>query len=479
MGRVRWTHEAARWLKEIHDYIAQEGSPMNGLQRRASVFGRIALSLLALGVTSVPGALWAQDAEATYVHAGRLLDVESGGYVDNQVIVIRDGRIESVAPRAELDSAAPGRWIDLSDKTLLPGLIDAHVHLTSDHRYHGYRGLELSLPRQALLGAMNAAKTLAAGFTTVRNVGAAGYADVALRDAIEAGDLLGPTVIAAGPALGITGGHCDSNLLPPEFEERADGVADGPWEVRRQVRENIKYGADVIKFCATGGVLSKGTSVGAQQYTLEEMKALVDEAHRRGRKVAAHAHGADGIRAAIRAGVDSVEHASLIDEAGIRLAKGHGTRLVMDIYVSDFILEDGAANGILEESLAKERQVGRAQRESFRRAHQAGVQIVFGSDAAVYPHGDNGKQFAHMVEWGMKPIEAIRAATVAAADLLGLSEQTGRIAPGLAADLIAVDGDPLEDVTLLEDIDFVMKSGTVVKGRGNETVPRLPSWRGP
>ncbi|MGH8168882.1 MAG: metal-dependent hydrolase family protein, partial [Woeseiaceae bacterium] len=280
---------------------------------------------------------------------------------------------------------------------------------------------------------------------------------------INDGEIVGPRMRVSGPALGITGGHCDNNLLPHEYDLVAEGVANGPWAVRAKVREVIKYGADVIKFCATGGVLSKGDSVGGQQYTFEEMQALVDEAHQHERKVAAHAHGAEGIKTAIMAGVDSIEHASLIDAEGIRLAKEHGTFLVMDIYNDTFILEHGASVGMLEESLEKERQIGQLQRDNFRKAFEAGARMAFGSDGAVYPHGDNGKQFAYMVEYGMTPMEAIQAATVHAAELIGWPDAVGAIEAGHYADIIAVRGDPLEDVSLLEDVGFVMKGGVVYK----------------
>jgi len=284
-----------------------------------------------------------------------------------------------------------------------------------------------------------------------------------LRDAINDGEMDGPRMRVSGPSIGITGGHCDNNLLPPEYADRSTGVADGPWAVRAKVREVIKYGADVIKFCATGGVLSKGDSVGGQQYTLEEMSALVDEAHQHDRKVAAHAHGADGIRAAIIAGVDSIEHASLIDDEGIRLAKQHGTFLVMDIYNDTFILEHGASVGMLPESLEKERSIGQLQRDNFRKAFEAGVRMAFGSDGGVYPHGDNGKQFHYMVEYGMTPMQAIQAATIHAAQLIGWSGKVGAIAPGHYADIIAVDGDPLKTVEVLENVSFVMKGGKTYK----------------
>ncbi|MDA0706874.1 MAG: amidohydrolase family protein [Proteobacteria bacterium] len=399
----------------------------------------------------------------TYIRSGQLIDVATGRALSDQVIVIQGDKILRVGTAADVTVPADANIIDLSGQTVLPGLIDMHDHLTSDHRFHGYQGLGISVPRQALYGALNARITLNAGFTTVRNVGASGFADVALRDAINAGEIDGPRLRVSGPSLGITGGHCDNNLLPAEYGVQNEGIADGPWAVRAKVRETIKYGADLIKFCATGGVLSKGDSVGDQQYTLEEMLALVEEAHQHGRKVAAHAHGAEGIRSAILAGVDSIEHASLIDDEGIRLAKQHGTFLVMDIYNDTFILENGASVGMLPESLDKERQIGQLQRDNFRKAFKAGVRMAFGSDGAVYPHGDNGRQFAYMVEYGMTPMQAIQAATVEAAELIGWPDTVGAIEPGMFADIIAVNGDPLADVTVLENVSFVMKGGKVFK----------------
>ena len=425
------------------------------------------LTFLLVFLLLVTSPAHAEEGETVYVLAGKLLDVRAGRLLTDQVIVIRGERIERVIPASEAALPHGANVIDLSGATVLPGLIDAHDHLTGDHRFHGYRSLSVSVPRQTLYGVLGARKTLAAGFTTVRNVGAGGYADVALRDAINDGEILGPRMLVSGPALGITGGHCDNNLLPPEYNHRAQGVADGPWAARAKVREIIKYGADLIKFCATGGVLSKGDDVGVLQYTLEEMQAIVAEAHKLGRKVAAHAHGAEGIKTAILAGVDSIEHASLIDDEGIRLARERGTFLVMDIYNDTFILEHGAAVGILPESLEKERQIGQAQRDNFRRAHQAGARIAFGTDGAVYPHGDNAKQFAYMVEYGMTPLEAIRAATIHAAELLGWGDRVGALEPGKFADLIAVAGDPLADVTLLERVRLVMKGGKVAQDDWN------------
>jgi imidazolonepropionase-like amidohydrolase len=304
-----------------------------------------------------------------------------------------------------------------------------------------------------------------AGFTTIRNVGATHFTDVAVRDGINDGSLIGPRMLVSGPPLGITGGHCDENLLPSEFHYKAEGVADGPWEVRQKVREDVKFGADLIKVCASGGVLSKGDTPGAPQYTIEELQAIAAEAHKLGRKVAAHAHGTQSIKDAINAGIDSIEHSSLIDEEGIRLAKQHGTYLVFDIYNDDFILSEGAKVGMLPESLEKERQIGRLQRENFKKAFQAGAKMAFGTDSGVYPHGDNAKQFAKMVEFGMKPIDSIQAATINAADLLGWADKVGVLEKGHYADIIAVSGDPLQDVRVLEDMKFVMKGGTVLKNQ--------------
>jgi len=402
-------------------------------------------------------------AETTVITADRMVDVANGKVVKQAAVIVTDNIITASGRLKDLTVPNEAKRIDLGNATLMPGLMDMHVHLTSDATRHGYKRLEVSLPRAAITGVKHAKATLDAGFTTVRNVGAPGFADVALRDAINAGDVVGPRMFVAGPSLGVTGGHCDSNLLPYEYDNYSEGVADGPWEVRKKVRRNIKYGATVIKFCATGGVLSKGTKVGAQQYTFEEMKALIDEAHLRGLTVATHAHGTNGIKAAIKAGVDSVEHVSLLDDEAIDLAKKNGTYFSMDIYVTEYILGEGEKAGILEESLNKERIVGKTQRENFEKAVKAGVNMVFGSDAGVYPHGDNPKQFARMVKFGMTPIQAIQAATINPARLLKQEATLGSLEKGKLADIVAVPGNPLDDMSLMEKVGFVMKDGQIVK----------------
>ncbi len=398
------------------------------------------------------------------VRCGKLLDVRSGRMLADQVVVFdENGVITAVGPAASTKLPGGVAAIDLSAATCLPGLIDVHTHLTGDPSSNGYQGLGISVPREAITGVKNARLTLRAGFTTVRNVGASGFTDVALRDGINAGEIEGPRMLVSGPPLGITGGHCDNNLLPSEFHYKAEGVADGPWAARAKVRETIKYGADLIKICASGGVLSKGDQPGTPQYTLEEMQAIAEEAHKLGRKVAAHAHGTQSIKDAVRAGIDSIEHSSLIDDEGIALAKQHGAYLVFDIYNDDFILQEGEKAGMLKESIEKEKKIGRLQRENFRHAFESGAKMAFGTDSGVYPHGDNAKQFAKMVEWGMKPLDALQAATINGADLIGWASKVGALEPGHNADVIAVSGDPLSNVRVLESVKFVMKGGSVAR----------------
>jgi imidazolonepropionase-like amidohydrolase len=397
------------------------------------------------------------------VHAGKLLDVRSGKTLADQAIVIEAGKIVSVSPFSQAKRASGDRLIDLSAATVLPGLTDAHTHLTGNPQDAGPQALGISLPRATLTGARNARITLEAGFTTVRNVGAEGYSDVALRDAIDAGDVPGPRMLVSGPPLGITGGHCDENFLPFDFHYSAEGVADGVEGVQHKVRETIKYGADLIKICATGGVLSHGDNPQASQYTLEEMKAIVADAHRLGRKVAAHAHGAQGILWASQAGVDSIEHGSYIDDAAIAEMKKDGTYLVPTLYLADWFLEHAEQVHVPPEMIAKGRTVMAAARKNVAHAFASGVKVAFGTDAAVYPHGLNAHEFAVMVKLGMSPLQSIQAATINAADLLGWSDKIGALEPGKWGDIIAVDGDPLQDVTTLEHVKLVMKGGEVVK----------------
>ena len=399
-------------------------------------------------------------AESVILNPYQILNVQSG-QLNKAQILVENGKIIQIGSNLN-KKIAGAKVINLPDLTLIPGLMDAHVHLMGNTDLKGYAGISESSQLATIYGVKNAKNTLLAGFTTVRDVGAGSFSDVALKEAINKNVVIGPTLLVSGPALGITGGHCDSNLLPHEYDHQSEGVVNSPWEARKQVRKNRKYGADLIKFCATGGVLSKNTDVNAKQFTLEEMQAIVDEAHNHGMRVAAHAHGLKGIRTAIIAGVDSIEHASFIDDATIELAKERGTSLAMDVYVSDYILGEGAKKGILEESLEKERTVGKIQRQNFKKAVEAGADVVFGTDAGIFPHGKNARQFKYMVDWGMTPLQAIQAATIRTAELFDLSD-VGEIRENFAADIIGVKGNPLENISLLENVDFVMKDGNVVK----------------
>jgi imidazolonepropionase-like amidohydrolase len=421
-------------------------------------------SCLFVALASVAGVAAAPaSAKTVVVTAAHMLDVLGGKRVDDAQITVVDGRITAIGRRGDAIPAGAER-IDLGNRTVLPGLIDMHVHLTSDPTLSGYRGLEFTDSYWTVLGVANARKTLNAGFTTVRNVGSSDYADVGLKQGIERGEIPGPRIVPATYALGVTGGHCDATEFPPSITTAAPQIANSPEGFRTAVRTIRKYGAQVVKVCMTGGVLSKGDSVGAQQLSYEEIKAIVDEAHMLGMRVAVHAHGTEGINVALRTGVDTIEHASLADATSFKLAKEHGAWFDMDIYDDDYILAEGAKNGVFQESLDKERAVGLKQRQTFRAAHAAGVKMLFGTDAGVYPNGNNALQFAKMVEWGMTPMEAIQSATSSAAQALDRTADVGAIAVGRYGDLVAVDGDPLADIRTLERVAFVMKGGVVVRG---------------
>jgi imidazolonepropionase-like amidohydrolase len=398
------------------------------------------------------------------IRAGHVLDVRNGNETADQTLIVTGDLISGIAATAATPKLAQDREIDLRGMTLLPGLIDVHTHLTMDSNFDPYHLLSTSVAKSALIGARNAKVTLEAGFTSVRNVGASGYADIDLRDAINAGLIEGPHMQASGPALGITGGHCDDNLLPVQYHVVGDGVADGVDAVQHKVRENIKYGADLIKICATGGVLSKGDDPQASQYTLEELKAIVADAHRLGRKVAAHAHGAQGILWATQAGVDSIEHGSYLNDEGIAAMKAHGTYLVPTAYLVDW-QKNTPLPPLYQQKM---REVGAAAKANVKKAFAAHVKVALGTDAAVYPHGLNARELAVYVEqFGMTPLAAIQTGTLNAADLMGWSDKTGALESGKWADVIAVKGDPLHDVTLLQHVAFVMKSGVVYKNEAN------------
>src|SRR2546427_3146399 len=400
--------------------------------------------------------------QTTVIRAGKLFDPQSGQLQDRPVIVISGNRIESVRS-GNTPVPAGARVIDLGDATVLPGFIDVHTHLTSNAGGAGYEGLGISTPRAALTGAKNARLTLLAGFTAVRNVGAEGYADVALRDAIEAGDVIGPRMQVSGPPLGITGGHCDSNLLAPEFHYNAEGAADGVDAVIHKVREVVKYGADVIKFCASGGVFSKGDNPLLEQYSPAEMQALITEAHRLGRKVATHAHSALSIKDAVRADVDSIEHGIFLDDEGIELMKQHNTFLVPTSYPLFWFEEHAPRMHLPPWVMEKSAIIIPAAKKNMAKAFHSGVRVALGTDAGVYPHGLNGGEFWSMVELGLTPMQALQSGTVNAAELMGWSDRIGALHAGMLADMLAVKGDPLRDIRLLQHVQFVMKDGVVYK----------------
>ena len=418
-----------------------------------------------LALVMVTGSLWAQAAPAEQtivIRASKLFDSDSGRVLDRPAIVVRGSRIESVGSgNGPLPPNA--RQINLGDATLVPGFIDVHTHLTLNAGNAGYEALGISVPRAALIGAKNARVTLLAGFTSVRNVGAEGYADVALRDAINAGDVIGPRMQVSGPPLGITGGHCDSNLLAPEFHYSAEGAADGVEAVSHKVREVVKYGADVIKFCASGGVFSKGDNPLLEQYSPAEMQALITEAHRLGRRVATHAHSAVAIKDAIRAGVDSIEHGIFLDDEGIQLLKEHKTFLVPTSYPLFWFQEHAPQMHLPPWVMEKAAIIIPAAKQNMAKAFRSGVRVALGTDAGVYPHGENGGEFWAMVELGLTPTQALQAGTANAAELMGWSDRIGSIRTGKLADMVAVKGNPVTDVRLLQHVEFVMKDGVIYK----------------
>ncbi len=416
------------------------------------------VAVVLLGWLLFVGWATAQQPERIALRAARMLDVATGRILPNAVVLVEGNRIAAVNPPA-LPSGVT--TVVLGEVTLLPGLMDMHTHLTFDlDREFHLRPVRETAANQALRGARNAQLTLLAGFTTVRNLGAGGFSDIALARAIDNGLVIGPRIIGAGHAIGITGGHCDTTGYAPGIAEEGpeQGIADGPEQILRAVRYQIKHGARVIKTCATAGVLSFEESVGAQQYSDVELRTVVEEARRHGLKVAAHAHGAEGILAAVRAGVDSIEHGSLLTDEILAEMKQRGTYLVPTTHLADVINLE-----VLPPPIRRKAEwiLPRAK-ENLRRAIRAGVKIAFGTDAAVFPHGENAKEFAALVERGMTPLEALRAATLYAADLLGVDDR-GVIAPGKLADLIAVPGNPLDDIRVMERVTFVMKDGKIYK----------------
>src|SRR5689334_23775287 len=434
---------------------------------------RAVLSLLIVLLLVVPALTQQPQKPAlktVYIRAGRLFDGTGDKAREKMMIMVVGDRIQSVSPASAASIPAGATVVDLSHATVLPGLIDCHTHLGARaDRYDEIYNFKNTPFQSAFAAVVNARKTLEAGFTSVRDVGSLPFLAVDLRNSINEGLIPGPRIVASGPGISITGGHGDLNNFSPQTrvtmfpEERDFQIADGVDQIRHVLRAQVKYGVDVIKIHSTGGVLSKGDQPGAPQFTPEELKAAADEAHMAGRKIAAHAHGTQGIKNAILAGIDSIEHASLIDDEGIRLAKEHGVYLVMDIYNDDYIRGKAVEFGLPKENVDKERAIGRLQRENFERAVKGGAKMAFGTDAGVYPHGDNAKQFFYMVKFGLTPAQAIRAATSSAADLIGRSKDVGTIEAGKYADVIAVTGDPLQDVRSLESVGFVMKGGAVVK----------------
>jgi len=420
-----------------------------------------------LACTALAQPSYQPSAARTLIRAGHVIDVHTGKETPDETIIVQNDRIVALVRTADTPAKADDRIIDLSQYTVLPGMIDVHVHLTMANDFDPYFELSMTPGKEAILGVENAKTTLDAGFTTVRNVAANDFTDVALRDEINAGHIPGPHMQVSGPALGITGGHMDENLLPYQYHVQGEGVADGIAGVQHMVRQNIKYGADLIKIAASGGVLSKGDDPQASQYTLEEMQAIVADAHRLGRKVAAHAHGAQAILWATEAGVDSIEHGSYIDAAGIAAMKAHGTYLVPTAYLVDWMRQYGHLPALYQQKMT---DVSNAMKANQKRAIAAGVKIAMGTDAAVYPHGLNAHELdVYVNQYGMSPLAALQTTTLNAADLMGWTDRTGSLDPGKWADVIAVSGDPLKDIRVLEHVSFVMKGGVIYKNEAQPT----------
>ena len=419
------------------------------------------LAALLFASTAIAQPTYKPAAPRTLLRAGHILDVHTGKESPAQTIIIDGDRITAIAPTSATPAKPGDRVVDLTAYTLMPGLIDVHTHLNGATDFDPYFELSMTPGKEAILGVENAKTTLEAGFTTVRNVGANDFTDVALRDEINAGHIPGPHMQVSGPPLGITGGHMDENLLPSQYHVVGEGVADGIPAVQHMVRENIKYGADLIKIGASGGVLSKGDDPQASQYTLEEMQAIVADAHRLGRKVAAHAHGAQAILWASEAGVDSIEHGSYINDEDIAMMKQHGTYLVPTAYLIDWAQQYANLPPIYAQKM---KDVSAVEKANMRHAFQSGVKIALGTDAAVYPHGLNAHELdVYVNQFGMTPLAAIQTGTLNAADLMGWTDKVGSLDPGKWADIIAVQGDPLSDVRILQHIPFVMKSGIIYK----------------
>jgi imidazolonepropionase-like amidohydrolase len=425
----------------------------------------IALAVLAVLAIQEP-------APVTAIRAGTLVDGTGAAPIKNAVILVQGDRITAVGPNVRIPSGAA--VIDLSEWTVLPGFVDAHVHLTGHIIGDGdwqHQDLVETAAQRALLGAAHAQQTLEAGFTTVRNVGADAFTDIALRNAVNAGWVPGPRILGAGNSFGINGGHCDGSAgyqpdSPLSRGTIETGAADGVDEVREAVRYTVKHGADVVKICATGGVLSPTDSVGVQQYTEEEIRAVVEAARMLERRVAAHAHGLEGIKAAVRAGVTSIEHGSILDDEAVRMMKERGTYLVPTLMAGEAVERLAQQNRLPPAIAAKALAIAPRSRDSFRRAVRGGVKIALGTDAGVFPHGTNGHEFTLMTQFGSTPMQAIVAGTLSGATLLGLERDIGTVAAGKRADLVAVRGDPLQNIALLERVGFVMKDGKVFKRDG-------------